>query len=112
MLNFSGFAAVNEVGRKYCEGCGDNEDNLVCVNGDECAEAIRKANKKAKDTLVAEETTLCRYNLRKTLYKEHKLDKTFAKMKKRIAEIPSKGTYIEIDIDINIAITERIKKTN
>ncbi len=35
IFRLNGFDAVNEVGRKYCERCGNNEDDLVVVDGDE-----------------------------------------------------------------------------
>ncbi len=44
LLNLSGFDAVNEVGRKHCVGCGNNEDDLVVVNKRECDAAIDSYN--------------------------------------------------------------------
>lgn len=44
LLKMSGFDAVNEVGRKYCEGCGGNDDDLTVVDADECDEAIKRWN--------------------------------------------------------------------
>ena len=44
-LKIKGFAAVNEVGRKHCGGCGDNDDNLVCVDKIKCDMKIRKWNR-------------------------------------------------------------------
>ena len=43
-----GFDAVNEIGRKHCHGCGDNQDNLTVVDSIACDEAIRRANKSRK----------------------------------------------------------------
>jgi hypothetical protein len=40
----SGPAAVNEVHRKNCEGCGDNRDNLVVVDAEECDLKIKQWN--------------------------------------------------------------------
>ena len=34
-LGISGFRATNEVGRKYCEICGGNKDNLVVISAKE-----------------------------------------------------------------------------
>ena len=48
LLKLKGFDAVNEVGRKHCEGCGDNDDCLVVVNAAKCDKAISKYNKKVK----------------------------------------------------------------
>ncbi len=45
LLNLKGFDAVNEVGRKYCEGCGDNNNNLIVVDNYKCMDAISKYNK-------------------------------------------------------------------
>jgi len=39
-----GFNAVNEVGRKYCFGCGSNEDNLTVVDREDCILAVQKLN--------------------------------------------------------------------
>lgn len=47
LLKLKGFSAVNEVGRKFCEGCGNNQDNLVVVDAIKCDKAIKKYNKKA-----------------------------------------------------------------
>lgn len=47
-LNMHGFDAVNEVGRKNCEGCGDNEANLIVVDADICATAIYVVNKESE----------------------------------------------------------------
>lgn len=44
LLKLTGFLAVNEVGRKNCEGCGGNEDNLTVVDGPKCEAAIKKYN--------------------------------------------------------------------
>lgn len=44
LLNLSGFDAVNEVGRKHCEGCGDNQDNLTVIGAEECNRAIEQWN--------------------------------------------------------------------
>lgn len=46
LLDISGFDAVNEVGRKYCEGCGNNEDNLTVVDKEECDKAIKAHNER------------------------------------------------------------------
>ena len=48
LLCLNGFDATNEVGRKYCEGCGNNEDNLVVVDADICDVAISMTNKKSE----------------------------------------------------------------
>lgn len=40
--------AVNEVGRKNCEGCGDNQDNLFIVDAYSCEKAIEKYNERNK----------------------------------------------------------------
>lgn len=44
LLNLTGIEAVNEVGRKNCEGCGDNEDNLISVDTKDCDDAIAEWN--------------------------------------------------------------------
>lgn len=44
-LGLTGFRAANEVGRKYCVGCGDNQDNLIVVDEYECDEKIQRWNK-------------------------------------------------------------------
>lgn len=44
LLKLTGMSAVNEVGRKKCEGCGGNRDNLIVVNADDCDNAIEKWN--------------------------------------------------------------------
>lgn len=44
ILNLSGFKAVNEVGRKSCEGCGSNENNLIVVGIDKYNEAVDHYN--------------------------------------------------------------------
>lgn len=44
VLNLSGFDAVNKIGRKYCEGCGNNDDNLLVVDANECDCAINNIN--------------------------------------------------------------------
>jgi hypothetical protein len=49
----SGPAAVNEVGRKNCEGCGDNEDNLVVVDAKECDLQIKQWNERKADVLAS-----------------------------------------------------------
>lgn len=41
-LKMSGPPARNEVGRKSCESCGDNQDNLIVVGADECDRAIEE----------------------------------------------------------------------
>jgi len=46
LLGMTGFDAVNEVGRKFCEGCGDNQDNLICVDSYKCDESIRMHNQR------------------------------------------------------------------
>jgi hypothetical protein len=52
-LSLHGFDTVNEVGRKHCEGCGENKyDNLMCVDEYECGEQIKKYNKKAQERLT------------------------------------------------------------
>lgn len=40
ILKVSGFPAVNEVGRKYCDRCGSNYDNLHVIGTDEYNKAI------------------------------------------------------------------------
>ena len=45
-LKMKGFNAVNEVGRKHCEGCGDNDDYLIVVDKDKCDRKIDKYNRK------------------------------------------------------------------
>lgn len=42
-------SAVNEVGRKHCEGCGWNRDNLVVIDADECDSKIAEWNRAHKD---------------------------------------------------------------
>jgi hypothetical protein len=32
LLKLRGPRAVNEIGRKSCASCGDNEDNLIIIN--------------------------------------------------------------------------------
>ncbi len=46
ILKVSGFNAVNEVGRIYCDGCGTNEDSLEVINESEFNIAIVKYIKK------------------------------------------------------------------
>lgn len=46
LLKMNGTSAVNEVGRKYCEGCGDNEDHLITVDAAKCDRKITKWNRK------------------------------------------------------------------
>lgn len=50
LLDLTGCSAVNEVGRKYCEGCGDNKDNLIVVGAEECDTAIEKWNADHRST--------------------------------------------------------------
>ena len=45
-LKLTGFFAVNEVGRKYCEWCGTNVDDLLVVDKDKCDKAIYTAFEK------------------------------------------------------------------
>ena len=45
LLKLNGFDAVNEVGRKCCEGCGNNEDYLIVVSADKVEAAIAKWNR-------------------------------------------------------------------
>lgn len=47
LLGMTGFDAVNEVGRKNCEGCGGNDDNLIVVDACECDRKIRDWNAKS-----------------------------------------------------------------
>ena len=44
ILKLNGFDAVNEAGRKWCEGCGDNTCSLVVVSAYKVDEAIKKYN--------------------------------------------------------------------
>ena len=44
LLRITGPDAVNEVGRKFCEGCGDNRDCLIVVDAEECIAKINKYN--------------------------------------------------------------------
>lgn len=46
LLQITGLDAVNEVGRKYCEGCGANDDNLISVDAIKCNENIKHWNNK------------------------------------------------------------------
>lgn len=53
LLKLSRFTAVNEIGRKYCVGCGNNDDDLLVINKRDCDKAIdsynaQKATKKHK----------------------------------------------------------------
>jgi hypothetical protein len=45
-LKISGNTVVNECGRKYCDKCGTNYDNLECVSEKEYNEALRRLNGK------------------------------------------------------------------
>ena len=40
ILNVSGYRAVNEVGRKYCDGCGLNHGDLECIDRDKFDKAV------------------------------------------------------------------------
>lgn len=46
LLKMTGFTAINEVGRKYCEWCGGNDDNLVCVDAEKCDKKIEDWKRK------------------------------------------------------------------
>lgn len=41
-LNVSGFPTVNEVGRKYCDACGSNEDDLEVVDQEKFDIAMKR----------------------------------------------------------------------
>ena len=43
VFNLKGFDAVNEVGRKYCAGCGNNDDDLLVVSEGEYNTALQEA---------------------------------------------------------------------
>lgn len=45
-LKLKGFSAVNEVGRKHCVGCGNNDDDLLVINKRDCDKAIDSYNAK------------------------------------------------------------------
>ena len=42
-----GFHAVNEVGRKFCDRCGGNRDNLNVVGQEEYERLLSEAREKA-----------------------------------------------------------------
>ena len=44
-LKLGGFSAINEVGRKFCDCCGSNDDDLDVVSEDEYNKAMNR-NKK------------------------------------------------------------------
>jgi hypothetical protein len=43
-----GFRATNEVGRKYCFMCNDNDDNLIVVDKQELQDKLEKQKENAK----------------------------------------------------------------
>ena len=45
-LKIQGFDAVNEVGRKYCERCGSNEDDLHVIGKEEYNKSLNSDGKK------------------------------------------------------------------
>lgn len=49
----SGSSVVNEVGRKSCEGCGANHDNLESFNSDSLTARINAHNKKLTEPKVS-----------------------------------------------------------
>lgn len=51
IIYLTGFYAVNEVGRKYCDICGDNDDNLMVVSVDDLEKATNdyKTNRQPQE---------------------------------------------------------------
>jgi len=45
LLKVTGVGTVNKDGRKFCEGCKGNEDNIVVVDAEECDHAIDEWNR-------------------------------------------------------------------
>jgi len=43
IMHAVGFHATNEVGRKYCERCDSNKNNLVVINKQSYEKLIREA---------------------------------------------------------------------
>ncbi len=41
ILNLQGYPVANEIGRKFCDRCDDNEDNLSSVSTDDFNNAVR-----------------------------------------------------------------------
>lgn len=41
-LKVTGFSSVNEVGRKYCEKCGTNEDCLLVISEKDHRDALKR----------------------------------------------------------------------
>ena len=41
-LKLRGFHAINEVGRKYCDRCGSNSDDLQVISEKEYNKAMRR----------------------------------------------------------------------
>ena len=45
-INAKGFPGVNEIGRKYCDTCGTNEDSLYVISKQDLKQAISQRVKK------------------------------------------------------------------
>ncbi len=53
-LNLSGFEAVNEVGRKQCDSCGDNQNRLYVVDTIKYNKGVNRHNKRVLKRLKKE----------------------------------------------------------
>ena len=59
-LNVSGFKAVNEIGRKSCDRCGSNDDDLLVVELGAYCKSLRdldKAEKIMKEIMIVKSKT-------------------------------------------------------